>query len=781
MDEKIEHVSVKKSKKIVFLIWLLPFIALLISTSMLYKHFEKQGEEIEIYFDNAEGFVVDKTPLKYKGIKIGIVSSIEVDEKNINRFLVRISVDKKALTLVAKKGTKFWKVEPKATLTEISGLNTIFSGIYIEAMPSAQNIEQIKALEEQHTFNAVSEKPINYLQDGLFLDLKSSNGTLEVGAPILYKSFLVGKIVKKNLKDNNIFYTIFIEEEYKDLVKEDSSFWNISSIDLKASLSGIKFKVNTLASLIAGGIAFDSNSLKEPLKDTNKIFNLYSSKEDIDYLADYVVLKTEVEHGLEKEFSKVLYDGIEIGYVHDLSFVLEDKQSFIFIKIKKEFASLLKQNPYFELKKPTISLEKLDELSNVIKGTYINLTKRSTKEEEIKDIYTLHNEPIKRKTLEIVLKSDDTLKVSNDSAVFFKDIKVGQVKNKKLHSKSDELRVEVEIFKEYSYLVNDSSIFYIQSPVEINASLENISFKTAPLSGFINSSIAFETKNLKAKRTINRFYLFPSYEKMLEQKYFLQKGERYTLSLDNANNVLKSNSIYYKGIEAGKVVSKKYNEKTKKVDAQIFVFEKYAKYINESTKFYSISGFDVDFSLEKVNIKTQSLNTLVKGGISFISLDEKAKEVKSFHKFEFYKSLDEILKEERFNENGLRIVVLAKSKSSLKENSPIFYRQLQIGVVEKYNLAKDGTSVELQLYIDEKFKHLVRENSIFYNATAFGMEISLLGVKVTTETLETLLAGGISLVTPTEYKEKAKPMMRFPLYDDVEEEWLQWNPKFEKL
>ncbi|RXJ88928.1 hypothetical protein CRV01_09920 [Arcobacter sp. CECT 8983] len=781
MDEKIEQVSVKKSKKIVFLIWLLPFIALLISTSMLYNHFEKQGEEIEIYFNNAEGFVVDKTPLKYKGIKIGIVSNIEVDEKNINRFLVKVEVDNKALSLVAKKGTKFWKVEPKATLTEISGLNTIFSGIYIEAMPSAQNIEEIKKLEEQYTFNAVSEKPINYLQDGLFIDLKSSNGTLEVGAPVLYKSFLVGKIVKKNLKDNNVLYTIFIEEEYKSLVKEDSSFWNVNAIDLKASLSGIKFKVNTLASLIAGGIAFDSDSLKEPLVNTSKVFNLYSSKEDIDYLPDYVVLETDVEHGLEKDFSKVLYNGIEIGYVDDLSFVLEDKQSFIFVKIKKEFASLLKSNPYFELKKPTISLEKLEELPNIVKGTYISLTKRSKNEGEIKDIYTLHNNPMKREILEIVLKSDDTLKIEKDSPVFFKDIKVGRVKSKKLHSKSDELRVNVEIFKEYSYLVNSTSIFYIQSPVEINASLENISFKTAPLSGFINSSIAFDTKDLSAKRTINRFYLFPSYEKMLEQKYFLQKGKRYTLSLDNANNVLKSNSIYYKGIEAGKVVSKKYNEKTKKVDAQIFVFEKYAKYINESTKFYSISGFDMDFSLEKVNIKTQSLNTLVKGGISFISLDENAKKVKSFHKFDFYKSLDEVLKEQRFNENGLRVVVLAKSKSSLKENSPVFYRQLQIGVVEDYSLAKDGTSIELQLYIDEKFKYLVRKNSIFYNATAFGMEVSLLGVKVTTETLETLISGGISLVTPTEYKEQADSMMSFPLYNDVEEEWLNWNPKFEKL
>lgn len=781
MDERIEHESVKKSKKILFLIWLLPFIALLISTSMLYKHFEKQGEQIEVYFDNAQGFVVDKTPLKYKGIKIGIVSSIEVDEKNINRFLVKISVDKKALALVAKKGTKFWKVEPKATLTEISGLNTIFSGIYIEAMPASYDIEKIKTIEKEYIFTAVSEKPINYLQGGLFLDLKSSNGTLEVGAPILYKNFLVGKIVKKSLKNNSVFYTIFIEEEYKHLVKESSSFWKFNAIDLKASLKGIKFKIKTLASLIAGGIEFDSNSLEKPLKETSKVFDLYSSKEDIDYLADYVILKTGVDHGLEKEFGKVFYNGIEMGYVADLSYVLEDKESFVFLKIKKEFASLLKHEPYFELKKPTISLEKLDELSNITKGTYINVTKRVDKKTKLKDIYTLHKTPIKEKIFEIALKSDDTLKVSIGSAVFFKDIKVGEVRSKKLHKKSDELRVQLEIFKEYSYLVNDSSTFYVQSPVEINASLEKISFKTAPLSGFINSSIAFETKDLKAKRTLNRFYLFPSYEKMLEQKYFLQKGKRYIISLDNANSVLKSNSIYYKGIEAGKVVSKNYNDKTKRVDAEIFVFEKYAKYINESTKFYSISGFDVDFSLEKVNIKTQSLNTLVKGGISFISLDEKAKKVKSFYKFEFYKSLDEILKEQRFNENGLRVVVLAKSKSSLKENSPIFYRQLQIGVVEKYKLSEDGTSVQLQLYIDEKFKHLVRENSIFYNATAFGMEISLLGVKVTTETLETLLTGGISLVTPTEYKEKAKPMMSFPLYDDVEEEWLKWNPKFEKI
>lgn len=69
MNEEIKYESVKKSKKIVFIIWLLPFIALLISSIMVYKHFDEQGEEISIYFDNAEGLVSGKTPLKYKGIK----------------------------------------------------------------------------------------------------------------------------------------------------------------------------------------------------------------------------------------------------------------------------------------------------------------------------------------------------------------------------------------------------------------------------------------------------------------------------------------------------------------------------------------------------------------------------------------------------------------------------------------------------------------------------------------------------------------------------------------
>lgn len=61
------------------------------------------------------------------------------------------------------------------------------------------------------------------------------------------------------------------------------------------------------------------------------------------------------------------------------------------------------------------------------------------------------------------------------------------------------------------------------------------------------------------------------------------------------------------------------------------------------------------------------------------------------------------------------------------------------------------------------------------------MDISLFGVKISTETLQTLIFGGISLVTPTKYENRAQNLQEYILYDDVKKEWLEWNPKFEKL
>jgi len=61
------------------------------------------------------------------------------------------------------------------------------------------------------------------------------------------------------------------------------------------------------------------------------------------------------------------------------------------------------------------------------------------------------------------------------------------------------------------------------------------------------------------------------------------------------------------------------------------------------------------------------------------------------------------------------------------------------------------------------------------------VDLYLFGAKIKTETVETLINGGISMLTPTKYGDKAKNMREYILHSDLEDEWLGWNPMIRNL
>ncbi len=885
MDNDFSNETVKKKKNLSLFIWILPIVALFISSWMIIEHLNKQAEKIIVHFDSADGFEVNKTQLKYRGIKIGVVSDIGVNHNNLNEFIITLSVSKEIKSVIAREGSMFWKVEPKASLTKISGLNTILSGAYIDTQVSSNTIENISKNKIKTVFKAVSEKPINFSKtDGVFFKLSSQKGSLSIGAPVLYKSFIVGEVLKKSLNDKGIKYTIFIKNKYKNLIKDDTNFWNISGFDLKASLSGVKLRVENLATLVAGGIEFDSNNKSKALKNSDKIYKLHDSKEDVLYSDKPIILVLNSKKSIDNNLSQIKYNNINIGKIVDINHTPKDKQTKVTILLKKKYLYLLKYKPYFHIFKHKLSIDKLGELKSILNDHFIDLSKQSKKESDFKYNFTLYNKPKKISMYSIVLKTNDSIKIGENAPVYFKDIEVGNVSYKKLNKKSGTVIFGLDIFWKYRYLINDSSLFYLESPIEIQASINDINIKTSPLKSFIKAGIEFETPNLKEKSTTKHFELFNGHKIMLDKKYLQSDGSRFTIEVDELTSLNNNVLIYYKGVEAGKIVSSKYNEKSQKIDVEVFVFKKFADLINKSTRFYSIGGIDIDFSLEKVNVKSKSLSMLFKGAISFITLDSTVKKTDKNYRFKYFKNLNaakekyiqasitmhrgfklrkgskilykdmiigkvnnleftkddniiatiDILKTQskllkkdtifylddfkfgitkienpdavlfgpkvsvvagksdikkrnftlvtykpiqEFNKNGLRVIVNSNTKSSLKQNSPVYYRQLQIGAVEKYTLSADSTKVKLQLLIDEKYEYLVRENSIFYNAGAFGVDFYLFGVKIKTETLETLVSGGISMVTPTEYGEKATYMKEFELHPDIKKSWLKWAPK----
>jgi paraquat-inducible protein B len=131
-------------------------------------------------------------------------------------------------------------------------------------------------------------------------------------------------------------------------------------------------------------------------------------------------------------------------------------------------------------------------------------------------------------------------------------------------------------------------------------------------------------------------------------------------------------------------------------------------------------------------------------------------------------------------EAGLRLVLSTPRRGSLKAGVPVTYREVTVGKVTGFELGPNADRVLIGILIEPRYAPLVRSGSRFWNTSGFGFDFGLLkGAQLRTESLETLLEGGIAFATPEgeQMGRLATPGQTFPLFDEANSEWLQWAPK----
>jgi paraquat-inducible protein B len=126
---------------------------------------------------------------------------------------------------------------------------------------------------------------------------------------------------------------------------------------------------------------------------------------------------------------------------------------------------------------------------------------------------------------------------------------------------------------------------------------------------------------------------------------------------------------------------------------------------------------------------------------------------------------------------GLKIQLTAKRAGVIKSGTPILYRDLTIGQVYDYQLAETSEFVQIFVSIQEPYRDLIRQNTVFWNSGGFDLNISLFGAKITSESLRGILTGGISVATPDKPGDQVRDGKIFPLHEEKEKEWLEWAPK----
>ena len=252
LDNLPEATVVRKKRLRFSVIWIIPILAAAVAIGIAIQRARSEGPVVTIEFKSAGGIEAGKTFIKYKDVRIGLVTAVELSE-DYSKVVVKAKIAKHSAGLMVEDA-KFWVVEPRISLSGVSGLSTLLSGNYI-------GFRAGKSLEDQRTFIGLDEPPTIKDQPGRRFVLKARElGSLGVGDPVYYRGLQVGQVALSNLvaDGKSVEITLFVDAPYDKFVTAETRFWNASGIDVTVGADGVNVRTESFASLLAGGIAFDA-------------------------------------------------------------------------------------------------------------------------------------------------------------------------------------------------------------------------------------------------------------------------------------------------------------------------------------------------------------------------------------------------------------------------------------------------------------------------------------------------------------------------------------------
>ena len=240
-----------RRRRIFRLIWIVPTMAVAVAAYLVFHRMQDYGPQITVSFSDGGGLRVGQTPLRYRGVQVGEVNGVALS-KDQKSALVRIRLLRSAEG-IAREGSRFWIVRPRVGFGQITGLATVLSGPEIQVIPGKAG-----EAKEQHEFTGL-ETPPSTIEGGLRIVLRAERPKMRADAPVYYRGVEVGTVQKLDLAPNALSADIHVVilPRYASLVREGSSFWDVSGLNIKGGvLKGMEVEFESLRAFINGGIEF---------------------------------------------------------------------------------------------------------------------------------------------------------------------------------------------------------------------------------------------------------------------------------------------------------------------------------------------------------------------------------------------------------------------------------------------------------------------------------------------------------------------------------------------
>lgn len=159
-------------------------------------------------------------------------------------------------------------------------------------------------------------------------------------------------------------------------------------------------------------------------------------------------------------------------------------------------------------------------------------------------------------------------------------------------------------------------------------------------------------------------------------------GSHFILKAETLGSLDVGSPVYYRGIKVGQVVAYDFDELAESVNIRVFVHAPYHEKIRKNTRFWNASGIDFTLDTEGMSVDTQSLVSILLGGVAFdlpnyLEPTEQAEENRTFL---LYANREDI-EERSYTIKRFFLMYFDQNVRGLATGAPVEIRGIRIGEV----------------------------------------------------------------------------------------------------
>lgn len=339
--------------------------------------------------------------------------------------------------------------------------------------------------------------------------------------------------------------------------------------------------------------------------------------------------------------------------------------------------------------------------------------------------------------------------ISKGSLLLYRQYEVGKVLD--VRPKQNQFEVDVFIYPKHKTLLTNKSVFWVESAAQIDITPKGISIQATPIARSLKGAISFDNSGYGKNNVL--------YPNELRAK---SAGQQLTFTTDDATNLSKGMGIRYLGLNIGEIDSIQLDPKSQKVITKALINPQYMALVaKEGSRFKLISAQISAGGIENLDSLLQPY------------IDVELGQGKTKTQFTLLQSAP---RSNKYTQ-GFPLVLETSDALNITAGSPVLYRGVEVGTIQKLVLNNLGDRVFVHIVIDQKYKHLVRQNSEFWIASGYDLNVSLKGAEFNTGSVQQFLKGGVSFSTPasTVIQPQAKENQHFLLQIKRPEQAKQWN------